>query len=189
MVALICWAGAVNTAAQTRAIAPKPIPNRARIRLTNFVDIIPNVTRRSVSLASKSLGDRTQPLTRMVNRSRERNCGLAFLLLACLAWGVTAEFTHQHGTQLQNSAVRNINADQSSARFQTPNDRGRSSTSQSQIECSICQLHQNLSSTELNQPGGIDATEARISHSLTNISVHPSETANTQHDRAPPESL
>jgi len=119
----------------------------------------------------------------------QRNRGLAFLLLACLAWGATAEFTHHHGAQLQDSASRDANVDQSSARIQTPNDGGRSSTSRSQIECSICQLHQNLSTTDLNQAAGIDATEARISQSLANISVHPSEFPDTQGGRAPPENL
>jgi len=119
----------------------------------------------------------------------KRNRGLAFLLLACLAWGATAEFTHHHGTQLQTAASRNANTDQSTARFQARNDSGRSSTSTSQTECLICQLHQNLSSTDLNQPAGIDATEARISHSLANTSVHASEFPDTQRGRAPPENL
>jgi hypothetical protein len=130
-----------------------------------------------------------KPLRGRLTVPAKRNRGLAFLLLACLAWGATAEFTHHHGVQIQTAASRNANTDQTTARFQARNDNGRSSTSRSQTECLICQLHQDLSATELNQPAGIDAAETRISHSLANISVHPSEFPDAQRGRAPPENL
>jgi len=120
-----------------------------------------------------------------------RNRGLAFLILACVAFGSTAEFAHHHGNQPQ-AAQRKLptSADQADvSRIESSSNNSRSSKSNSQTECLICQLHQNLSSSELNQPSGIGTTEARISQTAASIAVHLSEFTQTQRGRAPPVNL
>jgi len=114
--------------------------------------------------------------------------GLAFVLLACIAWGATAEFTHHHGFQSQVSQriVSGSSADLATTEFQSSNSGRTSSRSRSQAECLICQLHQNLSSSEINQPSLMGATESQSSFTATNIAVHLSEFNDTRRGRAPP---
>jgi hypothetical protein len=120
--------------------------------------------------------------------SAKRNRGLAVLLLACLAWGVTAEFTHHHGSQSQigQRALATSSADLTSTALQSSNNGRTSSRSRSQAECLICQLHQNLSSSEINQPSLMGATTSQFSFSPSNLAVHLSEFHDTLRGRAPP---
>ena len=130
-------------------------------------------------------------LHRWLTVPAKRTRGLAFLLLACLAWGATAEFTHHHGNQTRATQRQPATAaDQADVnRIESTRGNGGKSTSKSQNECLICQLHQNLSATELNQSFGIGAAEARISPTLANTAVHLFELADTQRGRAPPVNL
>jgi len=130
-------------------------------------------------------------LHRWLTVPAKRTRGLAFLLLACLTWGATAEFTHHHGNQTRATQRQLATlADQADVnRIESTRSNGSNSTSKSRNECLICQLHQNLSATELNQSSGIDATEARISPTLANTAVHLFELADTQRGRAPPVNL
>jgi len=50
----------------------------------------------------------------------------------------------------------------------------------------ICQLHQNLSSSEINQPSLIGADQSQLFFTATNVAVHLSEFADTRRGRAPP---
>jgi hypothetical protein len=130
-------------------------------------------------------------LHRWLAITAKRTRGLAFLLLACLAWGATAEFTHHHGNQTRATQRKlAISADQADVnRIESPRSNGGKSTSKSQDECLICQLHHDLSATELNQSFGIGAAEARISPTLATTAVHLFELAGTQRGRAPPVNL
>ncbi|PYS25382.1 MAG: hypothetical protein DMF72_01845 [Acidobacteria bacterium] len=108
-------------------------------------------------------------------------------MLACLAFGSTAEFTHHHGNQSQGQPQASSSIDRSLVtRLEADKGNGGSSTSKSQTDCLICQLHQNLSTTELSQPSALSATEARICHPFTITAVHLFEFADTQRGRAPP---
>jgi len=120
--------------------------------------------------------------------SAKSNRRLAFLLLACLAWGATAEFTHNHGAQSPNrqtsSATRSVKIVSTSIE---PSSNGRtSSSSRSKAECLICQLHQNLSTSEINHASVTGATESQLSFTLANVAVHLSEFADARRGRAPP---
>jgi hypothetical protein len=123
-----------------------------------------------------------------LNASAKQSRGLAFLLLACLAWGVTAEFTHHH--ESQSACARRVIANQTNDEASTElhsSDTGRtSSRSKSLAECLICQLHQNLSASEINQPSLIGATDSQQSFTSHNVAVHLFEFADTRRGRAPP---
>jgi hypothetical protein len=114
---------------------------------------------------------------------------LAAMLLASIAWGATAEFTHNHGvrtqTALNQTAGTNSssNADES---IQSSNNSSSSSRLRSSAECLICQLHQNLSSSEINQPSLTGADESQLSFTPTTVAVHLFEFADTRRGRAPP---
>jgi hypothetical protein len=127
-------------------------------------------------------------LNKLLASPAKRSRGLAFLLLACLAWGATVEFTHHHGsqTQIAQRTAATSTADTISTELQSSSNGRTSSRSQSQTECLICQLHQNLSSSEINQPSLIGANESQISFAATNAAVHLSEFADTRRGRAPP---
>lgn len=118
----------------------------------------------------------------------KRNRGLAFLLLACLAWGATVEFTHHHGSSPQagQRTLAGTPADTISTELSSTNGGRTSSRSRSQEECLICQLHQNLSSSEINQPSPIGAAEPQLTFISTNVAVHLFEFADTRRGRAPP---
>jgi hypothetical protein len=126
-------------------------------------------------------------LTVPVKRTR----GLAFLLLACLAWEATTEFTHHHGTQPRAAQRQQVTSvDQADVhRIESTRSNGNSSSSKSKNDCLICQLHQNLSATELSQSFGIGATEARLQLANENVAVNLSAFAAPQHGRAPPANL
>jgi hypothetical protein len=112
---------------------------------------------------------------------------LAILLLACLCWGATAEFTHHHGSPSQTGQrVLATVADGAATALESSNSGRTSSKSRSQAECLICQLHQNLSSSEINQPSLIGATESQLSFTPSNVAVHLFEFADTRRGRAPP---
>jgi len=114
---------------------------------------------------------------------------LAAILLASIAWGATAEFTHNHGVRTQTAlnltagANSSFNADES---IQSSNNGSSSSRLRSSADCLICQLHQNLSSSEINQPSLIGAAESQLSFTHSNLAVHLSEFADTRLGRAPP---
>lgn len=114
--------------------------------------------------------------------------GLAILLLACVCWGATAEFTHHHGTLPQPvQRVTTTASDGASANeLQSSNNGRTSSRNNSRAECLICQLHQNLSSSEINQPFLIGAHESEGSFISTNVAVHLFDLADTHRGRAPP---
>jgi hypothetical protein len=113
---------------------------------------------------------------------------LAAILLASIAWGATAEFTHSHGGQSQTrqtgSASRSVEI--ISTGVESSNNGRSSSNSRSKADCLVCQLHQNLSSSEINQPFLVGAHESQLSFTPTNVAVHLSEFADTRRGRAPP---
>jgi len=117
----------------------------------------------------------------------KRRRGLAVLLLACLAWGVTAEFTHHHGSQAQIAARDSVTfSTEITPALQSDNSNRTNSNSRSRAECLICQLHQNLSASEINQPSLLGALESQLTFRPTNVAVHLAEFADTRRGRAPP---
>jgi len=72
------------------------------------------------------------------------------------------------------------------AALESPNNGRTSSTSRSKAECLICQLHQNLSTSEINHASVTGATESQLSFTLANVAVHLSEFADARRGRAPP---
>jgi hypothetical protein len=110
------------------------------------------------------------------------------LLLACIAWGATAEFTHNHGSP---SPIRQIDsatrsAEVASTSIGSSNNGRTSSSSRSKADCLICQLHQNLSTSEINHASVTGAAESQHWFTQANVAVHLSEFADTRRGRAPP---
>jgi hypothetical protein len=123
---------------------------------------------------------------------------LAVLLLAALAWGTTAEFTHHHGAP-PNSAVNqslpnaaqtpNAANEASSIRFEPGTTNGSSKSSKTGTECLICQLHRNLSATVFSNPPGLGTQEVCVLHTTTNVVFQSSEFRVSGQGRAPPSNL
>jgi hypothetical protein len=100
---------------------------------------------------------------------------------------VTAEFTHHHGAQTQIGQRQSIDFPSQLAWTVESTENGRtSSSSRSRAECLICQLHQNLSTSEINQPSLLGALETQLTFRPTNVAVHLFEFASTRRGRAPP---
>lgn len=123
---------------------------------------------------------------------------LAVLLLASLAWGTTAEFTHHHGARsnasfsqsLRNGAQTSDAANEaSSIRFESSTSNGSSKSSKSGTECLICQLHRNLSATVFSNPPGLDSADIAVLHATTNVVFQTSEFRVIGQGRAPPSNL
>lgn len=117
---------------------------------------------------------------------------LAALLLASIAWGATAEFTHTHGLRTQSALtaapVSNSSFDTTES-VQTGTQSNTSSKSRASAECLICQLHQNLSNTLL---GHALATASVETHSLAfnpDLTLHRADFSKSQRGRAPPINL
>jgi hypothetical protein len=117
---------------------------------------------------------------------------LAALLLASIAWGATAEFTHTHGLRTQSTLtpapISNSSFDTSES-IQTTNQSSTSSRSRASAECLICQLHQNLSTTLL---GHALATASVETHSFAfnpDLTLHRADFSKSQRGRAPPVNL
>lgn len=113
---------------------------------------------------------------------------LAALLLASLAWGATAEFTHDHGSRTRPSLAQTqvnetFNADES---FESTNQNSSSSRSRSSAECLICQLHQNLSNTLLGQVLGAASAETHSIAFDPDLSLHSADFSRSRRGRAPP---
>ena len=117
---------------------------------------------------------------------------LAVLLLASLAWGSTVELTHHHGAKAKSSESRSSTAqsvtadDATSTQISSSNPNGPSSNSKTGVECLICQLHQNLSSTIVGHPPGVGPTETRGLNTPSSAVVQLSEFTATGQGRAPP---
>ena len=123
----------------------------------------------------------------------KRARGLAVLLLAALAWGSTVELTHHHGVgaksveSLSNTA-QSIAADVATQVSQA-STTGNSSKSKTGAECLICQLHQNLSASEISHTPGVGPTETLGLKPPPNPVVQLSEFTATGQGRAPPVNL
>ena len=121
---------------------------------------------------------------------------LAVLLLASLAWGATAEFTHHHGLQsnagftqsLLNSEPNSL-GETPAIKFQSSDPGGTKSNSKTGSECLICQLHQNLSATVLNHAPGVGPAETQVLNAPAVVVLQLSTFAANQHGRAPPSNL
>jgi len=121
---------------------------------------------------------------------------LAFVLLASIAWGATAEFTHHHGVQstaristlLSQSQASNAGK-QTTPRVESGETEASSSRSTSGAGCLICQLHQNLSTTLFNTPPRVVPVDLPVVSASATVILPPSEVAANQHGRAPPSSL
>ena len=110
---------------------------------------------------------------------------LALLLLACIGWGATAEFTHSHSTRANQASLQA----QSDVAFVSDLGRTTTSKSKSPADCLICQLHQNLSNTLFTQTPGIGAVSESSFDSITNPALHHGDFSSSQRGRAPPQIL
>jgi len=122
---------------------------------------------------------------------------LAVMLLASIAWGATAEFTHHHGpqstaraTKLLSQAQTSDEADQTASPRVKSGKTGKSSSrSTNGADCLICQLHQNLSTTLFNTPLRVAPVDLQVVSASATVVFPPSEVASNQHGRAPPSNL
>jgi hypothetical protein len=118
---------------------------------------------------------------------------LAMLLLAALAWGSTVELTHHHGPKVRpgDSPSNNVPSatDNEATQISSSSTNGPASKSRSDAECSICQLHQNLSATAIGLTPGVGPTETSGLNTLPRVVVHLSEFSSTGQGRAPPSIL
>ncbi len=120
---------------------------------------------------------------------------LAMLLLAAIAWGSTVEFTHHHGSSaksvdsLSSTSPAAIAAEAISTSISSSKTGGASSKSETGAQCLICQLHQNLSTSEIGHTPGVGPTETSRLKTPPSAVVRLSEFASTGQGRAPPSIL
>jgi len=116
------------------------------------------------------------------------------MLLAAIAWGSTAELTHHHlakgkvGGSISTNQF-SIPDEATATQISSSETNGTSSKSKSGADCLICQLHQNLSATEISHSPGDGPTEIRGLNTLPDAVVKLSEFTSTGHGRAPPANL
>ena len=121
---------------------------------------------------------------------------LAIALLASIAWGATAEFTHHHGAQLtarvstlfSQTQASNIGEQTTTTRVEAGTEAS-SSRSTNAADCLICQLHQNLSSTLFNTPPRVVPVDIHVVNASATVVFPLSEVASNQRGRAPPVNL
>jgi methionine-rich copper-binding protein CopC len=121
---------------------------------------------------------------------------LAVVLLASIAWGATAEFTHHHGAQstvrfgaLLSQAPASNGEQTATSRVGSGETEKSSSRSTNGADCLICQLHQNLSATLFNAPPRVVPVDIHVVSASATVIFPPSEVAANQHGRAPPSNL
>jgi hypothetical protein len=120
---------------------------------------------------------------------------LAVLLLAAIAWSSTVEFTHHHGAKAKSGETLSsttqswIVDEATSTQIGSSNTSGTSSKSKTGAECLICQLHQNLSASEISHTPGVGPTETSGLSSPPSVVVQLSEFRSTGQGRAPPSIL
>jgi hypothetical protein len=122
---------------------------------------------------------------------------LAVVLLASIAWGATAEFTHHHGarstarvsTLLSQAQASNVGEQTTTPRFESGETEASSSRSTNGADCLICQLHQNLSATLFNAPPRVAPVDIQVVSASATVIFPPSEVTSNQQGRAPPSNL
>lgn len=122
---------------------------------------------------------------------------LAVVLLATIAWGATAEFTHHHGarptarvsTFLSQAQAANVGEQTTAPRVESGETEASSSRSTNGAGCLICQLHQNLSTTLFNTPPRVAPVDLPVVSASATVIFPLSEVAANQHGRAPPSNL
>jgi len=132
----------------------------------------------------------------LLQNPARRARALAIVLLASIAWGATAEFTHHHGAQstvrvsprLSQTQASNV-GDQTATTGVESGTEASSSRSTNGADCLICQLHQNLSSTLFNTPPQVTPVDIHVVSASATVIFPLSEVASNQHGRAPPSNL
>ena len=119
-------------------------------------------------------------------------CALALVLLASLSWAATVEVTHHHqvpgtvGSATESASIPDgITSAIVDARGQTTSSRVPLNSG----ECSICQLHQNLSTTLLGHELAVATVEARSIAFNPDPLLHRADFSQSQRGRAPPINL
>src|SRR5258708_5132563 len=122
-----------------------------------------------------------------IRRAAKACCGspvkraraLAVLLLAALAWGSAVEFTHHHGAAAKSDESLYTTAQSAAADVATQVNQGTTTGTSSKTttgaECLICQLHQNLSASEISHTPGVGPTETRALNPPPSLVLHLSE--------------
>ena len=110
---------------------------------------------------------------------------LALLLLACLSWGATAEFTHSHSTQVNQASLQT----QSEVAFISDFGSTTTSKSKSLADCLICQLHQNLSNTVFTHALAVGTVQHVSQYFAVAVVIHRADFSTSQRGRAPPQIL
>ncbi|MFN2577424.1 MAG: hypothetical protein ABR607_07000 [Pyrinomonadaceae bacterium] len=129
-------------------------------------------------------------LHRWLKVTARRNRGLGFLLLACIVLGSTAEFAHHHGSQPGAARQTRSSAGRANAsRIESTSDWGGSSTRTTQNDCLICQLHHNLSASDINHSHGVAPALTQLQTSRTSATPKQFGFALNTQGRAPPVNL
>jgi hypothetical protein len=132
----------------------------------------------------------------LLQNPARRARALAVVLLASIAWGATAEFTHHHGPQstvrastlLSQTQASNVVEQTTTTRVESGTEAS-SSRSTNGADCLICQLHQNLSTTLFNTPPRITPVDIHVVSASVTVIFPLSEVASNQRGRAPPSNL
>jgi len=131
-----------------------------------------------------------------LHKPARRARALAVVLLASIAWGATAEFTHHHGSQstarfsalLSQTQTSNVGEQTTTPRVESGTEAS-SSRSTNGADCLICQLHQNLSTTLFNTPPRVTPVDIHVVSASATVIFPLSEIASNQRGRAPPFNL
>jgi hypothetical protein len=127
-----------------------------------------------------------KPASHLFSSPASRARLLAVVLLAALAWGSTAEFTHHHGARLRAIACSPVADQPPAGQIESGDANGPSSNSKKGAECLICQLHQNLSTTEIGHTPGVTPSETRRPNTPTREVFELPAFTSRGHGRAPP---
>jgi len=131
-------------------------------------------------------------LAQIVFRSPARHArALAFVLLASLSWGATAEVNHHHGAQSAGrvSLLSTVSNQIAADRIESKSNQSSSTGTSSRDECLICQLHQNLFATALSHALHSAPATGAVSRNPTPLVSYSSQFNTPQRGRAPPSIL
>jgi hypothetical protein len=110
------------------------------------------------------------------------------LLLSCIGWGATAEFTHHHGAQVSfiadSAGSKTVATDNEVTRIDS-NDSPDARFANG-LDCLICQLHQSLSNTLLGHAPAIASGEVHAVTFNPDLTLHRADFSKSQRGRAPP---
>ncbi|MGZ8844033.1 MAG: DUF2946 family protein [Pyrinomonadaceae bacterium] len=112
---------------------------------------------------------------------------LAAVVLASVAWGAIAGFTHNHGrASIQSIQASGQQASSTSGAAQSAGTNGTRSKYRTAADCLICQLHQNLSTITFSHVSVVAAAEKHSYGSDAAKLFHHGDYSTNRRGRAPP---